>query len=160
MISVKRLTAIRRFVTAVACEKIRLTNDTDYCAMATFSGRKCYKKPTLGVPKDNLICALHDEAMKAFRKDFISRYSSAQGFANITLVLLHEVGHLKTGVQFWPDRAAEILDSMKREAAETQEEYMRIPSEYGATEWAIEWLKNEDNRALAKQFERQFFDAE
>lgn len=156
----KRLTAIRRFVSEVACEKVGLTNDVEYCAMATFSGRKYYKKPTIGVPKDNLICELQDETTKIFRKDFVNRYSGAKGFANITLVLLHEVGHLKTCEEFWKDENAELLDMMMRSTVETQEEYMKIPSEYGATEWAIEWLKNADNRALAKQFERQFFNAE
>lgn len=156
----KRLTVIRRFVSEVACEKVGLTDDVEYCAMATFSGRKHYKKPTIGVPKDNLICELKDETTKIFRRNFTSRYSGAKGFANITLVLLHEVGHLKTSEEFWGNEEAELLDMMMRSAVETQEEYMKIPSEYGATEWAIGWLQDANNRSLAKQFERQFFNAE
>lgn len=151
---------IRQFVNEVVREKVSLINDDEYCAMATYSGRAYYSRPTIGIPKDNLLGELSDEETKMFRRDFVCRYSSARGFANITLVLLHEIGHIKTGEQYWPNKTAEDLDFLRRAQVSTQEEYMKIPSEYGATEWAITWLQNPNNRVMAKRFERQFFNAD
>lgn len=151
---------IRQFVNAVVRERVSLINDNEYCAMATYSGRAHYSRPTIGIPKNNLLGELSDEETKTFRRDFVRRYLGAQGFANITLVLLHEIGHIKTGEQYWPTKQAEDLDFMRRAEVRSQEEYMKIPSEYGATEWAITWLQTPDNRAMAKRFERQFFNAD
>ena len=41
---------------------------------------------------------LHNYTMKDFRKDFVSRCPMGRGFANITLTLLHELGHQETNV--------------------------------------------------------------
>lgn len=152
----KRMQIIRQFVSKMAKGTVLVVNDKDYCA---FTGAS-EKYPMIGVPAYRLIAELEDSDIKLFRKDFVSRYSSARGFATITLVLAHEIGHIKTNSIYCPDKETENAEKQMREDAETQEEYMKIPSEYGATQWAIEWLHNAENRALAKRFEKDFFNAE
>lgn len=152
----KRMQIIRKFVAEMAGRKIAVINDREYCAI--FSTQD--KSSMIGVPEYNLISELKDINTKIFRRDFVSRYSGARGFANITLVLAHEMGHIKTADIYYFDEAMRDADSQMREAVETQEDYMRIPSEYGATEWAIGWLQDAKNRALAKRFEKEFFGAE
>lgn len=44
------------------------------------------------------------------------------------------------------------------EESEEWEEYYFLPDERAATEWAIEWLKNSENRKIAKKFEKEFFE--
>ena len=151
----KRMQIIRRFVSEMAKGTVLVVNDKDYCA---FTGAS-EKYPMIGVPEYRLIAELKDSNIKIFRKDFVSRYSSARGFATITLVLAHEIGHIKTNSIYCPDEEAENAEKQMREDAETQEEYMKIPSEYGATEWAIEWLHDAEHRAIAKRFEKEFFNA-
>lgn len=152
----KRMQVIRRFVSEMAKETVLVVNDKEYCA---FTGTS-EKYSMIGVPTHRLIVELKDSDIKLFRKDFVSRYSSARGFATITLVLAHEIGHIKTNSIYCPDEETENAEKQMREEVETQEEYMKIPSEYGATEWAIEWLRDANHRALAKQFEKDFFNAE
>ena len=53
----------------------------------------------------------------------------------------------------------EQLDIMMRSITDTSEQYFLIPSEYGATEWAINWLKVPQNQKIAKYFEKQFYRA-
>lgn len=152
----KRMQIIRKFVAEMAGRKIAVINDREYCAIFSIQD----KSSMIGVPEYNLISELKDINTKLFRRDFISRYSGARGFANITLVLAHEMGHIKTADIYYFDEAMRDVDIQMREAVETQEDYMRIPSEYGATEWAIGWLQDAKNRALAKRFEKEFFGAE
>ena len=35
--------------------------------------------------------------------------------------------------------------------------YFQMPDETAATEWAIKWLSNPENRKIAKAFEKKFF---
>lgn len=94
-----------------------------------------------------------DDADKAFRKDFIQRCPIAQGFSYITLTLLHECGH-------WATRSVmDIVEYNKQEKkTSNQIEYMQMPWERLATEWAICWLNIPANRQMAKRFERNYFD--
>ena len=80
------------------------------------------------------------ETDKAFRKDFVSRCPLARGFADVTISILHEMGHFAT-----------------RDNFNDMEKYMAIPYEMLATCWAICWLMDPDNRKEAKNFERNFF---
>lgn len=98
-----------------------------------------------------------------FSINFYSRCPMAKGFANITLALLHELGHICTNDSVedwsWLDRADALADI--HEQYKTRREinfaYFELPDEKAATDWAIEWLQNPENRKLAKAFEKKFF---
>ena len=108
------------------------------------------EEPRLHLPKD--LNYKRDKRDYAFRRDFINRCPSARGFSNITLSLLHECGH-------WATRSVmnqwEYDKAVKRVC--TQEEYMAIPWEHLATEWASCWLASPWNRKIAKNFEKEYF---
>lgn len=105
---------------------------------------------------------LWDWTMKDFRKDFVSRCPMAKGFANVTLTLLHELGHSETGI-LWKERTDtnnKLVDRFKNgeiDKHELQFAYFRFPDETAATDWAIEWLKDAEHRKIAKKFEKEFF---
>lgn len=96
---------------------------------------------------------------KQFRKDFINRCPMGRGFATITMSLLHELGHFETEWYDFEDydREAEIERILTLPRGQKNWEYFKLPDEYAATEWAIEWLAKKENRVVAKQFERAFF---
>lgn len=108
---------------------------------------------------------LYNYTMKEFRKDFVSRCPMAKGFANVTLTLLHELGHQETNVGVWSvqDRntaeakLAERFEKGEINKHQLQIEYFRFPDETLATNWAIEWLKDAEHRKIAKIFEKEFF---
>lgn len=108
---------------------------------------------------------LYNYTMKEFRKDFVSRCPMAKGFANVTLTLLHELGHQETNVGVWSvqDRntaeakLAERFEKGEIDRHQLQVEYFRFPDETLATNWAIEWLKDAEHRKIAKLFEKEFF---
>lgn len=106
--------------------------------------------PTLYLPQT--LDFSPDKDDKEFRKNFIERASLTRGFSYITLALLHEFGH-------WVTRS--VYDSHayhKLEAkTENQEQYMAIPWEMLATQWAICWLSIPENRKVAKRFEGRYF---
>lgn len=97
---------------------------------------------------------------KCFRADFVSRCPAARGFSDVTLSLLHELGHTMTKIFVPPmnkeideyNKAVENLTDMK----EVNKLYFALTDEHMATDWAIEWLQNRNNRRLAKNFEKQF----
>lgn len=109
---------------------------------------------SLGEPRLNLPYNLNenDEDDKAFRVDFIKRYSPARGFANITITILHEVGH-------WETRMQSDMDTygVRRDRTKNMEEFMLLKEERLATDWAIQWLYEPDHRRIAKQFEKEYF---
>ena len=97
-----------------------------------------------------------------FRKFIISLDSSMQEFANITLSLLHEMGHnVHRNKTFSYDRT-EMMKKIEKEAQSEEDlhfGYFQLPDELAATKWAINWLKKKENRLLAKQFEKEYFEA-
>ena len=105
---------------------------------------------------------LSDYTMKEFRKDFVSRCPMGRGFANITLTLLHELGHHEALVT-WKERNQAEAELVKRfedgeiDKYQLQKEYFQFPDEKAATDWAIEWLKDPAHRKIAKAFEKKFF---
>lgn len=107
-------------------------------------------KPRLHLPTD--LNYKRDSRDYAFRKDFTERCPQARGFSNITLSLLHECGH-------WATRS--VMNHLEYDKAVskvfTQDEYMKIPWEHLATEWAICWLASSFNRKVAKEFEKDYF---
>ena len=101
----------------------------------------------------------------SFRKNFESFCPSARGFANVTIYLLHELGHCYT-----EDDVEEVEPEYDREEAlmmgqflcSTKEEwndwyYNFMVDEKLATEWAINWLSDPEHRKIAKAFEKKFF---
>ena len=97
---------------------------------------------------------------KCFRADFVNRYPAARGFSDVTLSLLHEVGHTMTKMFVPPmkeeiakyNKAVEHTEDMK----EVNKLYFALTDERMATDWAIEWLKVAENRKMAKKFEKKF----
>lgn len=103
----------------------------------------------------------NDIGGKCFRKDFVSRCPLAKGFADITISLLHELGHAMTENQIPEDYDRDFATFEIFVKADTEEEanalYFNLPDETLATNWAIEWLSNPENRKKAKAFEKNFF---
>ena len=105
------------------------------------------------------LASLSGIGQKQFRQDIVKRCPLAQGFADITLAMLHEIGHHINGDNEYEDydREEEIefintLPPMLRNPF-----YFLLPDELVATDWAIEWLQDPNNRKIAKQFEKKFF---
>lgn len=118
------------------------------------------------------------DTVKPFEYDFRNRCNMAKGFADVTIVLLHELGHIMTDSEIIFDRneTENNLDEIIDNAFENIEElnitenkknkiyrlitnyyYQRMPDEWAATEWAIQWLNDKQNRKIAKEFEKKFF---
>ena len=66
---------------------------------------------------------------------------------------MHECGH-------WATRS--VMSGWEYDKAvaqvHSQKEYMKIPWEHLATEWAICWLASSFNRKMAKKFEKDYFE--
>jgi hypothetical protein len=143
-----KLQAIRSFMNYVLREQIVIAKDR--LESGNFAMDIINSVPRVILPQD--LNATHDECDKAFRKDFIQRCPLARGFSSITLTLLHECGH-------WETRSnMDIIEYSKMKYnVYTQEQYMKIPWEHLATEWAICWLYSPMNRKVAKAFEKNYF---
>ena len=99
-----------------------------------------------------------------FTNNFRSRCTMSHGFADVTLCLLHELGHLSSQQKFKGyDRRQEMSKIQTQlwlkeiTLAQANEIYFQFPDENAATMWAIEWLSNAENRKIAKAFEKRFF---
>jgi hypothetical protein len=94
-----------------------------------------------------------------FRKDFEKRCPMARGFSDITISLLHELGHHACGDNEYEDYNREeelkFIEQLPKEMINLF--YFLLPDEMDATNWAIEWLQKPNNRKIAKQFEKKFF---
>ena len=134
-----KVALIRNFASDVAHTHVTIARERDEWGMSL----EDVKHPRMILPKD---LSANDEGDKAFRKDFISRCPLAKGFSNVTLSILHEVGHY-----FYP---CEYLttDPQLYDAA-TGDDHFKLPCEIVATNWAIEWLQNPMHRQMAKAFE-------
>lgn len=135
-----KLQAIRAFADYLAGEHVIIPKQRGDWQMSLGD-----PKPRLTLPKNP---NHSDEADKLFRKDFIARCPLARGFANVTLSILHEMGH------HFNREIAIFADKLE---GDTQEEHMRLPHEIVATDWAIAWLQDPNNRKIAKAFERAYF---
>ena len=101
----------------------------------------------------------YSSGTKDFRKDFVERSPKSRGFANITISLLHELGHLETDWYDFGDydRDTEVARVTSLPISQINREYFKLPDEAAATDWAIDWLSKKENRIAAKNFERKFF---
>lgn len=137
-----KLQAVRKFASEVAGEHVtirRFRDDWGCCVNEPH--------PTLRVPQDLM---QNEEGDKLFRIDFVKRCPLARGFANVTISVLHEIGHFFNR-EMCLDTDWDAYDAIEGE------DHFAIPCEVVATDWAIEWLQDADNRKLAKAFEREFF---
>lgn len=143
-----KLQAIRFFMSFVLEEKITIAKDK--FEDSNFGMDIFNSNPRVKLPRN--LNFKPDECDKAFRKNFIKRCPLAQGFSSITITLLHECGH-------WATRSImNIVEYEKmHQQIHSQEEYMEIPWEHLATEWAICWLYSPVNRKIAKVFEKEYF---
>ena len=134
-----------------------------------------YQEIVINYNTDDL---MNEEAsISGFFKDMYQRSKITKGFANITLILLHELGHAETEEEIrkifsFEDRKEadnhcyeliaekySLIDETNYNQAlfEFNELYRQMPDEHAATDWAIHWLENADNRKIAKKFEKKFF---
>ena len=103
-------------------------------------------------------------AFREFNRNVKMRSEAAKGFSDLTLTLLHELGHNETIDDLPQDYDREKAYKMLLKCAKDDRRvmnlmYFSLPDEYAATEWAIDWLSDEDNRKRAKKFEKDFFKA-
>lgn len=100
------------------------------------------------------------ENQRAFRRECIRRNHHARNFADITLTLLHELGHFETRKlvpeDFNRNAELEAIDDDWPMDAQNRA-YFNLLDETLATNWAMQWLNDADNRRLARQFEKKFF---
>lgn len=143
-----KLQAIRDFCSFVCEDKVTIAKDR--YPFNNWGMNIGEKHPRLKLPK-HIPCDI-EEVDKIFRKDFVNRCKMAQGFSHVTLTLLHECGH-------WATRSVINIAEYCRLRAKvnSEEEYLAIPWERLATEWAICWLNSPANRKVAKQFEKNYF---
>ena len=134
-----KITEILNFASLVAGEHVTIARERDCWSMGMGSS-----KPRLILPFD---LDENDEDDKAFRRDFESRCPLARGFANVTLSILHEIGHHFNREAFLCSKVNE----------EDYESHFALPYEIVATDWAIQWLQDPIHRRQAKAFERAYF---
>ena len=107
---------------------------------------------------------LFDESMELFRSYWTQKVPMLAEFADITLTLLHELGHLETTDKIRSEFSNEwrnifwfAIDVTCENDAEKNRRYFEMPDERAATEWGIEWLKDTEHQRLAKNFEKNFY---
>lgn len=119
---------------------------------------------TNGFRKPDQLIIIWYNFKQAHHKDFNANFrttEAAKGFADITISLLHEIGHHETRhkVPKRYNRQKAIAKIEKAMPIVQNELYFNLPDEKLATEWARAWLEVEENRKLAKKFEKKFFKA-
>lgn len=122
------------------------------------------ESPIIEIGYDFKELAKSDIGCKEFRHNVIMRDPSMNCFSNLTLSLLHELGHFETDSKvpcgYNRDKAEKLIEERsKGDYIKTNLMYFNLPDEWLATQWAIEWLSNTENRKKAKRFEREFFKA-
>lgn len=138
-----KISEIRKFASLACGERVTIARMRSDWAMGILS-----KEPRLILPYD---LNQNDKGDKLFRADFIRRCPLARGFANVTISILHEIGHWITQWDVDWEKYWEEAEYM------TGELHFLIEAEWIATNWAIAWLQNPEHRKQAKAFERRFF---
>lgn len=100
-----------------------------------------------------------DDEEHEFQNHFRKMFPEAKGFADVTICLLHELGHLSSQQKFDGFDREETLRKIYEQVPPHLRNayYFMMPDEMNATIWAINWLKNPENRKIAKRFEKKFF---
>lgn len=99
-----------------------------------------------------------------FNRNIRLRSEIVKGFSDLTLSLLHELGHNETVDELPFDYDRQKAEKKIRKYCGDDVRmlnmmYFSLPDEYAATQWAIDWLSDEENRKRAKAFEKAFFKA-
>lgn len=130
----------------------KMVKASGFLAFTSTKDDECWK---IGYNIEDLYCG----GSKQFRQHFVNLCPAGKGFANITIILLHEIGHFVSQQEFEGyNRHTEILKLRNKYDEQTINwEYFKLLDEASATNWAIEWLQNKENRVLAKAFEKKFF---
>lgn len=130
----------------------KMVKDTSFRAYIGDDGYECCR---IGYNIEDLFYM----GSKQFRQHFINICPMGKGFADITIILLHEIGHFASEQDFDNyDRAISLKELDKKYSREIINfAYFQLPDEASATNWAIEWLQSKENRAIAKAFEKKFF---
>ena len=107
---------------------------------------------------------LFAKSSKIYRKFWTEKYPMLKGFSDITISLLHELGHIETNDRIRPsfsiDEREATIDSWDNKTLSYKalnHLYFMLPDEKAATEWAVQWLSKSKNRKIAKKFEKKFF---
>ena len=107
---------------------------------------------------------LNDVTAKMFRAYWTAKVPMLKGFANVTLTLLHELGHLETNEAIRKEYplamryfTEQLIDEICTDDVDRNFKYFSMTDETVATEWGITWLSNPQNRKFAKAFEKKFF---
>lgn len=107
---------------------------------------------------------LFTKSSKVFRSYWTNKSAMLKGFSDITLSLLHELGHFETADEIrktftTADRFFMMIENREKykDCVSLNNAYFQMPDETAATEWAIKWLSNPENRKIAKAFEKKFF---
>lgn len=134
---------IREFASTAIGERVTIARHH----MENNWGMDVNNKPNPRLIIPTIINYTPDEEDKLFRINFEQRCKWAYMFTDITLAILHELGHWATRhlvdwVQDYDDRIGVAGEA-----------YFYIHSEYIATNWAIQWLSDDDNRKIAQQFD-------
>lgn len=138
-----QVSAIRNFASTAINEKVIIARKRDDWGMSLTD-----TYPRLVLPTD---LQQNDPEDKLFRKDFIRRCPLARGFANVTISILHELGHWMTADEVdWEEYFAEQENVFGQD-------YFNLKAERIATDWAIAWLSDPENRRVAKAFEVEYF---
>lgn len=142
-----KIQAIRKFASIIAEQKVIIARSR---WEANWSMDNTWSEVRLHIPTQ--LDYEKDESDIAFRLDFISRFPTALVFDDVTLAIVHEIGHWFTQDDYnWFD------DIDARKQVKTDEDYLSLKSERLATDWAIRWLSDAKHRELAKQFEQEYF---
>lgn len=137
-----RVTLIRNFASLACGEHVIISRDRSEWSFSMIDS-----KPRLFLPVD---LDARDESDRLFRKDFVARCPLARGFADVTLSILHEIGH-----HF--HREEYIFCDYDEYENAYGADHFKLPCEMVATDWAIEWLQDPEHRKQAKAFEREYF---
>ena len=104
-----------------------------------------------------------DNGIELFRKFWEERAPILQEFSNITLTLLHELGHLETNdevraVFTFKDRHItwETINLLFDNDTEKNFRYFEMLDEASATQWGIDWLADSEHQRITKIFEQNF----
>ena len=139
-----KLQALHWFADTVAKEHVVIMRERTEWAMYVH-----HPYPYMSMPSElNYISTNKWE--HEFRKFFCKKYPMAWRFSDVTLSILHEIGHHFTREAFIE------CDKMEYDNA-TGYDHFVFPCEIAATDWAIKWLKQKENRKIAEQFEEMFF---
>ena len=108
---------------------------------------------------------LKTKPINYFRTSWSAVDPIIKGFADVTIALLHELGHLHTQDDVLlsgystqdKNRDCDEITKTVQDLKDANQRYFSLKDEMTATMWAIDWLHNAKNRKMAKAFEKKFF---